>query len=133
LDFGDNEHALRQLDANKRYWSKRLTMLQRELQSEPQRLRDVYQVKAKRIEPVGLVYLWRVTGEREGCNQTRGRVFGFSKLAGSEFGLQMRLLPANSEKPNTRPRPRNLVVTGGRRIRMTLKTDHGTHEVNCHE
>ncbi len=62
LNFGDNDDELRQLDANKRYWSKRLTMLEKELQSEPQRIRDVYQVKAKRIEPVGLVYLWPVTG-----------------------------------------------------------------------
>ena len=29
---------------------------------EPERIREIYQVKAKRIEPVGLVYLWPVTG-----------------------------------------------------------------------
>ena len=33
-----------------------------ELTSEPERIRDGYQVKAKRIEPVGFVYLWPVTG-----------------------------------------------------------------------
>jgi hypothetical protein len=62
LDFGENEDELRQLEANKRYWSKRLTMLEQELRSEPERIRELYQVKAKRIEPVGLVYLWPVTG-----------------------------------------------------------------------
>ena len=62
LDFGENEDELRQLDANKRYWSKRLASIEKELMTEPQRIREVYLVKAKRIEPVGLVYLWPVTG-----------------------------------------------------------------------
>jgi DNA-binding transcriptional regulator YiaG len=60
LKFGDDE--MRQLDANKKYWAKRMTMLAQELESEPARIRDVYEVKAKRIEPVGLIYLWPVTG-----------------------------------------------------------------------
>lgn len=62
LDFGDDEDELRQLESNKRHWSKRLANLQHELQTEPQRIRELYQIKAKRIEPVGLVYLWPVTG-----------------------------------------------------------------------
>ena len=33
-----------------------------ELKTEPERIRDIYQVKSQRIEPVGLVYLWPVTG-----------------------------------------------------------------------
>ncbi len=33
-----------------------------ELQTEPDRIRELYEVKARRIEPVGLVYLWPVTG-----------------------------------------------------------------------
>jgi len=32
------------------------------LQTEPDRIRELYKVKARRIEPVGLVYLWPVTG-----------------------------------------------------------------------
>ena len=60
--FPENEDELRQLEANKRYWVKRLASLQRELQTEPDRIRELYQVKAKRIEPVGLVYLWPITG-----------------------------------------------------------------------
>jgi predicted nucleic acid-binding Zn-ribbon protein len=62
LDFGDNEDERRQLEANKRYWSQRLIALEDELQSEPDRIRALYEVKAARIEPVGLVYLWPVTG-----------------------------------------------------------------------
>ncbi len=33
-----------------------------ELATEPERIRSIYEVKAQRIEPVGLVYLWPVTG-----------------------------------------------------------------------
>jgi superfamily II DNA or RNA helicase len=62
LDFGDRNEELRQLEANKRYWGKRLALIDQELESEPQRIREVYQVQARRIEPVGLVYLWPVTG-----------------------------------------------------------------------
>jgi hypothetical protein len=62
LDFGDKEDERRQLESNRRYWTKRLTTLEKELQTEPNRIRELYQVKARRIEPVGLVYLWPVTG-----------------------------------------------------------------------
>ena len=60
--FPELEDERRQLEDNKRYWTKRLGMLEQELQSEPERIRDIYQVKAQRIEPIGLVYLWPVTG-----------------------------------------------------------------------
>ena len=63
LDFGDNEDERRQLEANKRYWARRLAMLDEELRTEPHRVCAVYAVKATRIEPVGLVYLWPLTGE----------------------------------------------------------------------
>ena len=52
----------RQLSANKRFWAKRLELLKDELKTEPDRIRDLYDVKATRIEPVGLVYLWPATG-----------------------------------------------------------------------
>jgi hypothetical protein len=32
------------------------------LRTEPERIQDVYTVKAQRVEPVGLVYLWPVSG-----------------------------------------------------------------------
>lgn len=63
LDFGDApEEELRQLKANQRHWHDRLQRLARELESEPSRIRELYEIKAQRIEPIGLVYLWPVTG-----------------------------------------------------------------------
>ena len=62
LDFGDQQEELRQLESNRRYWDKRLVSLETELSTEPNRIRELYDVKATRIEPVGLVYLWPVTG-----------------------------------------------------------------------
>ncbi|HYR89318.1 MAG TPA: DISARM system SNF2-like helicase DrmD [Terriglobia bacterium] len=62
LEFGDDEDELWQLEANKRHWAKRLEMIDGELKSEPDRIREVYEVKARRIEPVGVVYLWPVSG-----------------------------------------------------------------------
>ena len=60
LDFNDDEH--RQLESNKRHWDKRLHAIDQELATEPARIRSIYEVKAQRIEPIGLVYLWPVTG-----------------------------------------------------------------------
>ncbi|HEX7380027.1 MAG TPA: DISARM system SNF2-like helicase DrmD [Pirellulales bacterium] len=60
LAFAEDE--LRQLEANRRHWSKRLEMLDRELETEPERIRRLYDIKARRIEPIGLVYLWPLTG-----------------------------------------------------------------------
>jgi superfamily II DNA or RNA helicase len=62
IDFGDEEDELAQLEANKRYWGKRLEEIRGELKTEPARIEDLYSVKAQRVEPVGLVYLWPVTG-----------------------------------------------------------------------
>jgi hypothetical protein len=60
LDFSEEER--RQLESNRRYWGKRLLDLDRELKTEPDRIRGLYEVRATRIEPVGLVYLWPVAG-----------------------------------------------------------------------
>ncbi|MBW4669009.1 MAG: DISARM system SNF2-like helicase DrmD [Cyanomargarita calcarea GSE-NOS-MK-12-04C] len=51
-----------QLDADRRHWEKRLKALDEEIISEPARIEASYQVKAVRVEPVGLVYLWSVSG-----------------------------------------------------------------------
>ncbi len=56
LDFGKDE--MRQLHANMRHWGVRLESLERELEEEPARIRAGYEVRALRVEPVGLVYLW---------------------------------------------------------------------------
>jgi ERCC4-related helicase len=53
---------LKQLQADKRYWDRRLGDLAKELEAEPLRIQQSYEVKATRFEPVGLVYLWPVTG-----------------------------------------------------------------------
>ena len=59
---GMKDEERRQLQDNQRYWHKRLGSLDQELAEEPSRIRDLYQVQAKHLEPVGLVYLWPVTG-----------------------------------------------------------------------
>ena len=52
----------RERESDHRHWQVRLVNLERELREEPQRLRDSYEVRAHRLEPVGLVYLWPVSG-----------------------------------------------------------------------
>ena len=52
----------REVEANRRHWAARLARLESELQREPQRLRQSFEVRAHRLEPVGLVYLWPVSG-----------------------------------------------------------------------
>ena len=61
LTFDFAAEDLRQLEANIRSWRIRLEQFERDLEVEPQRLREFYEVKATRIEPVGLVYLWPET------------------------------------------------------------------------
>ena len=56
LGFADDDR--RQLESNMRSWVRRLTQFDRDLESEPGRIADFYEVMAKRTEPVGLVYLW---------------------------------------------------------------------------
>jgi hypothetical protein len=50
-----------QLESDRKHWKKRIDELESEIRSEPQRIEEIYQVKANRIEPVGLVYLWPVS------------------------------------------------------------------------
>ncbi|MEW5983127.1 MAG: DISARM system SNF2-like helicase DrmD [Acidobacteriota bacterium] len=53
---------LKQIEADRRHWNRRLDELEREIDAEPNRIRHSYIVRATRFEPVGLVYLWPVTG-----------------------------------------------------------------------
>ena len=46
------------MESNMRSWERRLAQFDRDLESEPGRIADFYEVHATRIEPVGLVYLW---------------------------------------------------------------------------
>ena len=57
-----DQHEMRQLEADQRHWGRRIADIEEELRTEPDRIRNVYVVKAQRVEPVGLVYLWPVTG-----------------------------------------------------------------------
>jgi SNF2 family DNA or RNA helicase len=64
-DFNPDQLALdlvpaerREREADRRHWETRLQRLERELAEEPQRLRQSYEVRAQRLEPVGVVYLW---------------------------------------------------------------------------
>ena len=52
----------REREADRRHWETRLARLERELREEPERIRNSYEVRAHRLEPVGLVYLWPVSG-----------------------------------------------------------------------
>ncbi len=56
LDLNPEER--RQLEADVRHWQRRLEQFARDIETEPQRIREFYQVRAQRVEPVGLVYLW---------------------------------------------------------------------------
>ena len=59
-DFDDDERA--QLKRNAKYWRDRLNAIPRESELEPKRILQSYSVRATRIEPVGIAYLWPVTG-----------------------------------------------------------------------
>ena len=59
LDFDEDER--RQLQTNMRYWRTRLDPFDRDLvEHEPGPIRAFY-VQAKRVESVGVVYLWQET------------------------------------------------------------------------
>jgi ERCC4-related helicase len=59
---GWSDEDRRQQDADRRHWRIRLEHLLKEIETEPARIREVYQVKGRRMEPVGIVYLWPETG-----------------------------------------------------------------------
>jgi ERCC4-related helicase len=52
----------RQLKANQRYWKAFLDNVDGDLEREPARIAQFYQTKSHRIEPVGIAYLWPITG-----------------------------------------------------------------------
>lgn len=51
---------MRQIEADLKHWQKRLVQLEQEIEREPQRIEQIYEVKASRVEPVGLVYLYPI-------------------------------------------------------------------------
>jgi hypothetical protein len=62
LDLGFAEDEKRQVASDRRHWEKRLTDLERDLTTEPDRIRCSFEVRATRLEPMGLAYLWPVSG-----------------------------------------------------------------------
>lgn len=52
----------KQLAANQRFWKAFLENVDGDLAREPKRIREFYQPTAHRIEPVGIAYLWPITG-----------------------------------------------------------------------
>jgi hypothetical protein len=48
----------RQRETDRRYWQRRLQALEKEIAEEPPRVAASYEVRAERLEPVGLIYLW---------------------------------------------------------------------------
>ena len=61
LSLGFKQEETRQLEADKRHWQRRLDQFDRDLEREPARIQEFYEVRAQRVEPVGLVYLWPET------------------------------------------------------------------------
>jgi len=58
-EFADER---RQLVSDRRYWESWLQNVEGDLKVEPQRILDHYRTLSWRLEPVGLAYLWPVTG-----------------------------------------------------------------------
>ena len=62
LTLGFTQEELRQHEADRRAWGRRLDEIEIELETEPLRIADSYRVHAHRIDPLGVVYLWPRTG-----------------------------------------------------------------------
>jgi SNF2 family DNA or RNA helicase len=60
LGFSDDEK--RQVESNRRYWQRWLRNVESDLLTEPDRVRSFYKISSFRLEPIGLAYLWPVTG-----------------------------------------------------------------------
>ena len=56
IDFDAAER--RQHEADRRAWDRRLKQIEEELESEPRRIAETWTVRAVRVDPVGIVYLW---------------------------------------------------------------------------
>ena len=62
LAFEFSESEKRQREADIASWRTRLAQFDHDLETEPARIREFYEVRASRVEPIGLVYLWPDTG-----------------------------------------------------------------------
>jgi hypothetical protein len=59
FDFGAGEERQRdQFEDDRRHMERRLAAIEREIETEPAQLARLYRVALRRLEPVGLVFLW---------------------------------------------------------------------------
>jgi superfamily II DNA or RNA helicase len=58
--FLDEEQ--RQIELDRRHKHERLNQLAEELKTEPQKIKEMYSIKTRRFWPVGIVYLWPMSG-----------------------------------------------------------------------
>ena len=61
LELGLSASDRRKREANMNHWRLRLEGFDKDMEREPARIRAFYEVRARRVEPVGLVYLWPET------------------------------------------------------------------------
>jgi superfamily II DNA or RNA helicase len=59
LEFGEMEKS--QLAQDRKHMASRLTAIEKEIATEPDAIEKTYEVVLRRLEPVGLVYLWPTT------------------------------------------------------------------------
>jgi len=74
------------LDSNKRYWAKRLSELDGEMKTEPDRIRNLYQSARNGLSPWALVYLWPFRDEQCLETQRSSRIKSGSVMS-SRLGL----------------------------------------------
>jgi hypothetical protein len=55
---GIDDAERRQRERDHSHWGTRLVEIEREIEAEPARVRASYEIRASRLEPIGLVYLW---------------------------------------------------------------------------
>jgi len=60
LEFDEAEK--KQYESNRRYWQRWLENVEVDIQREPGRILDFYKIASHRIEPLGIMYLWPITG-----------------------------------------------------------------------
>ncbi|MEI6380666.1 MAG: DISARM system SNF2-like helicase DrmD [Cyanobacteriota bacterium ELA615] len=56
-----NTDEYRQVEADRRHWRTRVKELEQEIETEPERIKKSYLIKAHRVEPAGLIYLWPIS------------------------------------------------------------------------
>jgi hypothetical protein len=62
FDFGEQDkEQKRQFDDDRKHMERRLIAIDKEIDTEPAQIKDLYRVVLQRLEPMGLIYLWPET------------------------------------------------------------------------